>query len=213
MLTAAIEELVRIGAAGQRSLPTLLTAVQQLIAGQSGDLALEGRERVELDEVLTMEAGKTAALLAGSAAIGAVAVGASSAVTGELAAFGHELGMAFQLVDDILGTTGDTAVTGKSSSSDVRAGKRSSVIVAALGSGTPAADRLAALFASGPPTTEADVTLATKLIDEAGGLDWAAQEAERRLAKALAHLAASGAAAAPAADLEELARYVVERDR
>jgi len=87
---------------------------------------------VDLDEVLCMEAGKTAALMACSASIGALAVGAPAAVVEGLAAFGHELGMAFQLVDDILGVVGDSAVTGKSSSSDVRAGKRSAPIVAAL---------------------------------------------------------------------------------
>jgi geranylgeranyl diphosphate synthase type I len=212
MLTAAVQVLVRSGVGGQRALPCLLTAVQDLISGQSEDLALEGGKSVRLDQVLHMEAGKTAALLACASSIGAVAVGATDAVVAGLAAFGHELGMAFQLIDDILGITGDAAVTGKSASSDVRAGKRSAPIVAALDSGTDAAHRLARLLRDGPPRSEDDIRLATKLIDEAGGLDWAAREADLRLTRGLAHLDALDLRPEPAAELAELARFVVERD-
>src|SRR5450631_588399 len=216
MLAAAVDVLVRDGAAGVRALPSLLAAVEDLINGQSADLALGSRSGVDLPAVLTMEAGKTAALLECSASIGAIAAGADGAVVEGLAAYGHELGMAFQLVDDILGITGDVAATGKSSSSDVRAGKRTAPIVAALNSGTLAAAELGRLLADGAPTTDDDVTHVTKLIDEAGGLDWAAHEADRRLALALAHLDAVGQLGAPAAAtsaLASLARYVVERDR
>ena len=218
MLTAAIDVLVRDGAAGQRALPSLVAAVEGLIDGQSADLDLGSRHRsdgrdVDLDEVLAMEAGKTAALLACSASIGALAAGADAAVVDALAAYGHELGMAFQLVDDILGITGDAAATGKSSSSDVRSGKRSAPIVAALTAGTPASERLARMLAGGPLAADDDVTYATKLIDEAGGLDWAAHEADRRLALALRHLENLSAPTGTTSDLAALARYVVERDR
>lgn len=213
MLTAAINELVRDGAAGARTLPCLLSAVQRLIGGQSVDLALEARSDVGLDEVLRMEAGKTAALLACSASIGALSAGAPPEVVAALAAYGHKLGMAFQLVDDILGITGDAAVTGKSSSSDVRAAKRSAPIVAALVSGTSAGARLAELLAGGPPSADDDVTQVIKLIDEAGGLDWAAREADVHLAQALAHLDSLALPRTIACDLAALAHYVVERDR
>ncbi|HEY5051042.1 MAG TPA: polyprenyl synthetase family protein [Acidothermaceae bacterium] len=218
MLTAAVDVLVRDGAAGQRALPSLLIAVEGLIDGQSADLDLGtryvGTDRdVDLDDVLAMEAGKTAALLACSSSIGALAAGADAGVVDALASYGHELGMAFQLVDDILGITGDAAATGKSSSSDVRAGKRSAPIVAALTSGTSASEQLARMLAGGPLTADDDVTHATKLIDEAGGLEWAAHEADRRLALALGHLENLSAPTGTTSDLAALARYVVERDR
>jgi geranylgeranyl diphosphate synthase, type I len=213
MLTAAVDVLVRDGAAGRRALPNLVTAVEGLIEGQSADLELGNRRDVDLDEVLAMEAGKTAALLACSASIGALAAGADAHVVAALAGYGHELGMAFQLVDDILGITGDAAATGKSSSSDVRAGKRSAPIVAALTSGTSASEQLARMLADGPLTADDDVTHATKLIDEAGGLEWAAHEADRRLAVALHHLENLSAPTGTTSDLAALARYVVERDR
>jgi geranylgeranyl diphosphate synthase, type I len=212
MLTRAIETLVRDGDNGQRALPCLLGATQRLISGQSDDLYFEGAPRIALDDVLRMEAGKTAALLACAASIGAVAVGAPADVVAALRDYGHELGMAFQLIDDILGINGDPEITGKSASSDVRAGKRSAPVVAALTAGTDASRRLADLLAAGAPSSDDDVILATKLIEEAGGIDWAAREADGHLARALGRLDALPSERPVVDDLVAIARYVVDRD-
>jgi geranylgeranyl diphosphate synthase type I len=213
MLTAAIETLQNDGPGGRRALPLLLSSTQLLISGQSRDLALEDRDDATVDDVLLMEAGKTASLLACSAAIGALAAGAPAEVVEGLSAYGHDLGMSFQLIDDVLGVVGDPAVTGKSSSSDVRAGKRSAPIVAALRAGGAASDQLAELMAGGPPSSEADVALATKLIGDAGGLDWASNEAQLRLDRGLARLAALNLPRRAESELVALGRYIVERDR
>jgi geranylgeranyl diphosphate synthase type I len=96
----------------------------------------------------------------------------------------------------------------------VRAGKRSAPIVAALNGTSSASARLAEMLAGGPPKTDEDVELATSLIGEAGGLEWASREADSRLTSALSHLDTLGADGAPAVtELAELARYVVDRDR
>lgn len=213
MLTLATEVLMQSGIAGRRSLPCLLEATQLLISGQSQDLYLEGRDDVDLGAVLTMEAGKTAALLSCASSIGALAAGAPERIVAALAGFGHELGLAFQIVDDILGIVGDPVATGKSASADVRAGKRSAPIVAALADDSAAGRRLRGLFAGGPPSTEADVALATRLIAEAGGLDWAAREADARLAAALGCLSGLDLVASAAAELAAVATYIVSRDR
>jgi geranylgeranyl diphosphate synthase type I len=212
MLTVAFDALARTG--NEHCLPTLFSSVQALISGQSQDLALEERDGVTLDEVITMEAGKTAALLSCATALGGEIAKASRESIAALAAFGHDVGIAFQLVDDVLGITGDPARTGKSSSSDVRAGKRSAPIVAALNGTSSASVRLADLFADGAPKTDEDVELATELIKEAGGLEWASRAADSRLQSALSHLDTLRDAAAPAVtELAGLARYVVDRDR
>ena len=212
MLTRAIEALVGDGDNGQRALPCLLGATQRLISGQSDDLYFEGAPRIALDDVLRMEAGKTAALLACAASIGAVAVGAPAEVVAALRDYGHELGMAFQLIDDILGINGDPDVTGKSASSDVRAGKRSAPVVAALTAGTDASRRLADLLVAGAPSSDDDVILATKLIEEAGGIDWAARAADEHLARALGSLDSLPPERPVVGDLVAIARYVVDRD-
>jgi len=64
MLTLAVQVLIQTGIEGRRSLPHLMEATQRLISGQSRDLELENRDAVQTHEVLAMEAGKTAALLA-----------------------------------------------------------------------------------------------------------------------------------------------------
>jgi len=209
MLAAAIQV---VSADAPATVDFLLAAVQELISGQSADLALERAAHVTVDDVLAMEHGKTAALLSCAAAIGAVAVGAEAAVIGALAEYGRLVGLAFQLVDDVLGVVGDPAVTGKSSSSDVRAGKNSAVIVAALRGGTAEGERLAQLLAGGPPEAEADVARATDLIIAAGGVRWAQDEADRLLTQAIECLRPVRGTPA-AAELEQIARYVVARDK
>ena len=214
MLTAAVQVLLADPRTSARTVPHLLATVQHLISGQSADLALECREHVGLDEVLDMEVGKTAALLSCATSIGALAVGAPAAQVTALAEFGRLMGLAFQLVDDVLGVTGDPSVTGKSASSDVRAGKRSAVVVAALQADRPESARLARLLAAGPPETEADVALATGLIVDAGGVEWALDEADRLLAEALDRLAELGDPhTGPIGELAAVARYIVMRDR
>ena len=107
MLTLAIQVMHDAGAGGLRALPCLTAAVQGLIDGQSDDLHFEASAEVDLAACLHMEAGKTAALIACAASIGALTVGAPPSVVDGLAQFGYELGIAFQLVDDVLGITGD----------------------------------------------------------------------------------------------------------
>src|SRR3954451_10795065 len=146
MLVAAVETLVREDRHSGRTVAVLLDAVQRLISGQSADIALEQRNDVHLPDVLSMECGKTAALLSASLTAGALAGGADDEAVEPLRGGGEPVGLAFQLVDDVLGVVGDPAATGKSASSDVRAGKRSAPIVAALGSGLRESNELAELL-------------------------------------------------------------------
>ncbi len=72
--------------------------------------------------------------------IGAALAGADDAQQAALGRFGHDVGMAFQLRDDVLGVFGDTAVTGKPSGDDLREGKRT-VLVAYARQELPASRR------------------------------------------------------------------------
>jgi geranylgeranyl diphosphate synthase, type I len=213
LMALAIQLVNDDGDRGRRVLPTLLTSVQELIQGQSDDLRLEGSHSADLEQCLAMEAGKTASLLSCSAAVGALAAGAPDALVAALAGYGTELGMAFQLVDDVLGIIGDPVRTGKSSSSDVRAGKCSAPIAAALADGGEASRSLAKMLTEWPPQTEDEVAAATGFILDAGGVEWASTEADRRLGLALAQLEGVGIPDAVKAELTELAIYVGKRDR
>jgi len=93
-----------------------------MIGGQQLDL--EGEvvtlSRDELDRV---HAGKTGALIAGAVVIGALAAGATAEQIGALERFGVQIGLAFQIMDDVLDVTASTGVLGKTAGRDAELGK------------------------------------------------------------------------------------------
>ncbi|QUH02339.1 polyprenyl synthetase family protein [Saccharopolyspora erythraea] len=191
----------------------LCAAVRSLIAGQNADLDFEHRRDVTLDECLHMAHEKTAALLACSTSIGALHVGAARETVERLHAFGSELGMAFQLVDDLLGLWGDPEVTGKPVLSDLRARKKTVPIVHALTSGTEAGQRLGELYGKEEPLTEAELHEAADMVSRAGSQQWTQDECERRLASAHRHLPKSAGNPEAVESLTELAEFIVRRQR
>lgn len=207
--TLAFEVLARRGATA--ALESLAGYVQLLIAGQSDDVALTARRDATVEQCLEMEAGKTASLLAAAASIGALTYGAPRETTRALADFGHHLGMAFQLVDDLLGIWGDEADTGKPAGADLRARKRSAPVVAALCSGTDSGARLAAILESPGELADADVQLAARLVEESGGRSWSTQRADEHTNRAMAALDRLAAAPDTLADLTEVARFLLSR--
>jgi geranylgeranyl diphosphate synthase, type I len=162
----------------------LSAAVQRLIAGQYSDMLFEQRDDVQVSECLDMEADKTAALMACASSIGAIYVGAEPGLAMHLAEFGTNAGLAFQMVDDLLGIWGAPEVTGKPVGSDLRARKKSMPVVAALTSGTAAGRELARLFAQPDPLTEVEIARATELVAESGGRDQTEAVAEKARAAA-----------------------------
>ncbi|MFE5856852.1 polyprenyl synthetase family protein [Streptomyces sp. NPDC056500] len=193
-------------------LQELTDALLCLVAGQGADLAFEQRTDVTLDECLAMAAGKTAALMASACALGALAVGAQSGRTKALRRFGHHVGLAFQLVDDLLGIWGCSSESGKPVGADLRRRKKSLPVVAALSADGPEARRLAALYLDDDgPLTEAHVCEAVDLVDRAGGRAWAEREAQRQREEALAALAAADPTPEGAQQLFSLAHIITER--
>src|SRR6185437_8634619 len=124
------------------ALESLAEATERLIEGQALDLDLEGRAGATPEDCIRMCAGKTGALLECSASIGAVLAGAGDEVVAPLAAYGGQLGLAFQAVDDLLGIWGDPAVTGKPVYGDLVRRKSSLPVAIALSAGGEGAVRL-----------------------------------------------------------------------
>lgn len=95
---------------------------RQLVGGQVADLEAEGRE-VALGDVRFIHGAKTAALVAASLRLGAMSAAATPAKLAALTRFGRALGLAFQIIDDILDVTAPAAKLGKSAGKDLAAGK------------------------------------------------------------------------------------------
>ena len=160
-----------------------------------------------------MAAGKTGALLAASAAIGAVLAGADDGLVRRLGAFGAELGIAFQLVDDLLGIWGDPEVTGKPVLSDLRSRKRSLPVAYAVQHGGAAGRELGAWLAGSGEADLAQLRRAAALVEAGGGRRWALAEADRRRGRAEELLVDADLPAVPRTELVALARLLVDRDR
>ncbi|MCK8677368.1 family 2 encapsulin nanocompartment cargo protein polyprenyl transferase [Streptomyces lichenis] len=192
----------------------LAACVIELCAGQQTDCAFEerGPDEVSLDECLAMATAKTGALLGCACALGALYAGAGEADVAAMDAFGREAGLAFQLIDDLIGIWGDPARTGKPAGADLAARKKSLPVVAALRSGTPAGRELAELYA-GAPLDAAGVLRAADAVERAGGRDWAQAEAADRMALAVQQLSGAVPDLAAAGDLLALAEFVTRRSR
>ena len=188
-------------------------ATQELIRGQVDDLAFEERMDVTVDEVISMVGGKTASLMGCCTAVGALSAGAGEETVAALAGFGVDIGLAFQLVDDLLGIWGRPEVTGKPVLSDLRARKKSVPVVYALTSGGPSSERLAALLGGDEWRDEEEIALAAKLVEDAGGRDWTHDEARRRLALAERSLTRVDLSDPARTDLLALGRFVTDRER
>ena len=105
----------------------------ELTRGQFLDMSYEERNDLSVEDYWPMIAGKTAALLSACCHIGSLLGGADDSRQESYRAFGHYLGLAFQVQDDILGIWGDEALTGKSAASDLIEGKNSLPVLAGLG--------------------------------------------------------------------------------
>ncbi len=104
----------------------------EVCEGQQFDMEFEDRNDVEVDEYLNMIRLKTAVLLGGSLKMGAIMGDASSRDGDLLYHFGVNLGMAFQLQDDLLDVFGDEAVFGKKIGGDILSNKKTYLLIKAL---------------------------------------------------------------------------------
>ena len=117
-----------------------------LSTGQFLDISYEEMATLSIEDYWRMVSGKTAALLSACTQAGAALGGADKPVQDIYRNFGHYLGLAFQVQDDYLGIWGNSALTGKSTESDLVAGKKTLPVLYGLTKKGPFARR----WAEGP---------------------------------------------------------------
>jgi geranylgeranyl diphosphate synthase, type I len=116
----------------QRAEAIINEACLALSCGQFMDISYEKRNDLAVEDYWPMISGKTAALLSACTQVGATLGGADESARESYRNFGHFLGLAFQVHDDYLGIWGDSALTGKSTESDLVAGKKTLPILYGL---------------------------------------------------------------------------------
>ena len=159
----------------------------------------------EYDELIRA---KTASLLSGACEVGALRAPPSQRQA--LARFGRYLGMAFQITDDLLDYTQSEAVTGKPSGLDLREHKVTLPLILALGQLAESERRLVAELMATPAPADETVAEVIRVVEAAGGLEYARQRALQ-----LAQLAEAELESLPPSPAREGLRasivYAVER--
>jgi octaprenyl-diphosphate synthase len=120
-----------------RILDTLIELTQQMVEGELLQMEKLG-QLISLDEHFNLIYRKTACLFSVCMRMGAILGGASAEQEDNLSQYGRNLGMAFQIVDDVLDLTASENVLGKPVASDLREGKVTMAVIHALQRCTPA---------------------------------------------------------------------------
>jgi geranylgeranyl diphosphate synthase type I len=186
------------------ALQCLTTAMLAMTEGQFQDIEFQDAGETRISDYLEMSAGKTAALTAAAARLGALVATEEGEVLAALSRFGHAFGMAFQARDDDLGIWGKQDSTGKPVGGDILKGKRSLPIVFALSQGD--GDRLRAAL------ERRDVRAATELLDALGARDFVRATVRRYTTEALEALECPALRPEPVEILREIAREALSRE-
>lgn len=208
LYSRSVSELARLGRIDL--IEILSQAANEMSVGELRQLACHDALSFDEADYERLIASKTASLMSAACEMGAV-IGRSD-FREPLARFGHALGMAFQITDDLLDYTGAESVLGKPSGQDVREHKVTLPLIHALREmGPPARQEIETFFAA-PVPDEAGVRRVTELVEEHGGLEYAGRRAERfgeKAAEALGSLPDGE----PVELLGESIRYVIDRRR
>jgi geranylgeranyl diphosphate synthase type I len=178
-----------------------------LTAGQYADMAFETRDIVSVDEYVKMITGKTSVLIGLAAELGALVANAPVDVVEHYAAFGLNLGLAFQVIDDILGIWGDETKTGKSAATDIITKKKTMPVLYGL----EQSEALQTLYNE----SEADaafVSQVVELLDAVGAREYAVGRAQAYSSSAVEHLEAADPTGYAGQALYQLTDMLLMRD-
>ncbi|MFD4368825.1 polyprenyl synthetase family protein [Rhodococcus sp. NPDC058521] len=201
-------------AAAARVSPVWAAMRTEVLGGQFLDISGEAGGDESVEAALRVNRYKTAAYtIERPLHLGAALADADDALVADYRAFGRDIGIAFQLRDDVLGVFGDPAVTGKPSGDDLRAGKRTVLFATAL-QRADADDPIAAgrlRDGIGTDLTDTEVDGLRDIITRVGAVDDVEQRIATLTARSLEVLDSSSATPEAKAALTEMARAATRR--
>ncbi len=185
----------------------------EVCEGQQYDMDFEKKQKVSVVEYMHMIELKTSALLAGSVLIGALLGGASENDCRKLRRFAIELGLAFQLQDDLLDSYGDERL-GKAIGGDILEGKKTYLMVTAMSRADEATrNELRSLLADSKMPAERKIAAVKAIYDRLDVPHLTEQQIELRFERALAQLETLSADPARTAPLREFAAGLMGRNK
>ena len=187
MLAVGFEILAESKDIPPEILRQLIIAIGEMVRGvaegQQEDIEFEGREHVTEEEYIAMIAGKTSAMFETCARTGAILANASQDSVENMARWGLNLGLCFQLMDDLIEITGDTVTLGKPAGSDIVQGKKTLIAIHAIGCGIDL-PHFNKVYGT-ENCDDDDLSRAVDELRESGSIDYAKQKAMEH--HALAH--------------------------
>lgn len=201
--------------AGQRGLEVFCKATKGMVDGEF--MQLRNAEKHNLSELDYYNAimGKTGLLISAACEVGGIYGDGDHEQVYALKNYGEKLGCAFQIVDDLLDYLGDSEKTGKKVGNDLKEGKMTLPLIAAVNNaGQTDRERLLAIL-NQPELRETGFAEVSGLIDKYDGFTFAKKMANKAVAEALEglQLFSSPEVVAEKHFLEELAQFVVSREK
>jgi octaprenyl-diphosphate synthase len=164
----AMELALRAGSL--RVMDRLAWITLRMTEGEMIQTRFAGRVDLSTEEYMDLIERKTAVLFGGCCELAGILSGVDGETEGALRRYGLHMGLAFQIVDDMLDFTGDSAILGKPTVSDLREGKATLPVLDLLRTGPPRASELVSAIAAGDATDD-DSTELIALLHERGSLD------------------------------------------
>ena len=196
-----------------RILEVFNTMALGVCEGQQYDMDFESKQKVSVVEYMSMIELKTSVLVAGSAMMGAILGGADEEQSRRLYQFAIELGMAFQLQDDLLDSYGDERL-GKAIGGDILEGKKTYLMVMALSKASAAEHRILASTYSDPTLSDQQkIARVREVFDKLGVARLTEQQINHRFERALNTLDTLSVQSEGTARLREYAGSLIGRNK
>ena len=208
LYSRAVTELAQLG--DLEAVRVLARAANEMSMGEMRQLTAYDALAFSEEDYFKLISAKTASLMSAACELGALA--GTSQHRAPLARFGHHLGMAFQIADDLLDYTGSEAVTGKPSGHDLRERKVTLPLVSALSRADETETREIRQFFTRIDPSDEEIGRIVDIVGDRGGLEYTRARASEYAERAVAELDGLDAGAASGA-LHDAVSYAVGRSR